>query len=64
MANKLPKGMAKKKVLSFKVNDEEFNEICNILSISDSTNLSELIRRSIFYYGSSLKEGSLWRTYS
>ena len=59
MANKLPKGMAKKKVLSFKVNDEEFNEICNILSISDSTNLSELIRRSIFYYGSSLKEGSL-----
>lgn len=58
MANKLPKGMAKKKVLSFKVNDEEFNEICNILSISDSTNLSELVRRSIFYYGSSLKEGS------
>lgn len=55
--NKLPEGMAKKKVLSFKVNKEEEDKIRNILSISGYENLSELIRYSIFFYGSSIKEG-------
>lgn len=57
MSNKLPDGIAKKKVLSFKVNKEEEDEIRSILSISEHDNLSELIRYSIFFYGSSIKEG-------
>ena len=56
--NKLPEGMAKKKVLSFKVNKEEEDRIRTILSISGYESLSELIRYSIFFYGSSLEEGS------
>ena len=43
MNNKLPEGMAKKKVLSFKVNKNEEDEIRSILSISEHANLSELI---------------------
>ncbi len=58
MNNKLPEGMAKKKVLSFKVNKNEEDEIRSILSISEHANLSELIRYSIFFYGSSIKEGA------
>lgn len=57
MSTKLPEGIAKKKVLSFKVNKEEEDEIRSILSISECNSLSELIRYSIFFYGSSIKEG-------
>ena len=57
MAKKLPEGMAKKKVISFKVNDEEEGKIRSILSISECNNLSELIRYCIFFYGSFIKEG-------
>ena len=57
MANKLPKDEVRKNILHAKVSNNELERIRDILSISECNNLSELIRYSIFFYGSSIKEG-------
>lgn len=60
MANvkKLSEDEVKKNLIHAKVSNNELNDIRNILSISDCNSMSDLIRTSIFFYGSSLKEGS------
>ena len=60
MANvkKLSEDEVKKNLIHAKVSNNELNDIRNILSISDCNSISDLIRTSIFFYGSSLKEGS------
>lgn len=60
MANvkKLSEDEVKKNLIHAKVNNIELNEIRNILAISECLSMSDLIRTSIFFYGSSLKEGS------
>ena len=54
---KLDEDEVKKNILNFKVSNKQLEEIQDILSISDCNSLSDLIRTSIFYYGSSIKEG-------
>ena len=60
MANvkKLSEDEVKKNLIHAKVSNNELNDIRNISSISDCNSMSDLIRTSIFFYGSSLKEGS------
>jgi hypothetical protein len=60
MANvkKLSEDEVKKNLIHAKVNNNELNEIRRILAISECVSMSDLIRTSIFFYGSSLKEGS------
>lgn len=54
---KLDEDEVKKNILHVKVSNKQLKEIQDILSISDCISLSELIRTSIFYYGSYIKEG-------
>ena len=60
MANvrKLSEDEVKKNQIRAKVSNIELDEINRILSISECVSMSDLIRTSIFFYGSSLKEGS------
>ena len=60
MANvkKLSEDEVKKNLIHAKVNNIELDEIRRILAISECLNMSDLIRTSIFFYGSSIKEGS------
>ena len=59
MANvkKLDEDEVKKNILHVKVSNKQLKEIQDILSISDCISLSDLIRTSIFHYGSYIKEG-------
>ena len=59
MVKKLPEDEVKKNILHAKVSNNELERIRAILSISECNNLSELIRYSIFFYGSSIKEGAV-----
>ena len=59
MANvkKLSEDEVKKNQIRAKVNNIELEEINHILAISECVSMSDLIRTSIFFYGSSIKEG-------
>lgn len=49
----------KKNMLNCKVSNDELEEFRNILSISECSSMSDLIRTSIKHYGASIKEGSI-----